>query len=130
MDMDELMKKVGDKLNAARDAVLDLTDKAGKKAGEVYDVAKIKIKLNDIRRDIGSLYKEIGKTAYNAFQAKEDIAAAISDKCAEVERLYAEMEAVSKELETADPEAVADVAAEAVEEPVEAEVVNESEPEA
>ena len=63
MDMDELMKKVGDKLNAARDAVLDLTDKAGKKAGEVYDVAKVKIKLNDIRRDIGSLYKEIGKTA-------------------------------------------------------------------
>ena len=108
MDMDGLMKKVGDTLNAARDVVLDLTDKAGKKAGEVYDVAKLKIKLTDIRRDISSLYKEVGQTAYNALQAQEDIAAAISEKCVEIERLYREMEEVAKEVEEKESEAAAE----------------------
>lgn len=136
MDMDGLMKKVGNTLNAARDVVLDLTDKAGKKAGEVYDVAKLKIKLSDIRRDISSLYKEIGQSAYNALQAQEDIAAAISEKCIEIERLYREMEEVSKEVEEKESEAAEDAAAEepAAEEAdgepaVETEIV-EDEPEA
>ena len=130
MDMDELMKKVGDKLNVARDVFLDLTDKAGKKAGEVYDVAKLKIKLNDIRRDISGLYKEAGQAAYNAFKADEDIAAAISEKCAEIERLYNEMEEISKEIELeaeAEAEAEADEAELEVEEPVEAEIVSDEE---
>ncbi|MCH5187733.1 MAG: hypothetical protein J1F63_04975 [Oscillospiraceae bacterium] len=135
MDMDGLMKKVGDTLNAARDVVLDLTDKAGKKAGEVYDVAKLKIKLTDIRRDISSLYKEVGQSAYNALQAQEDIAAAISEKCVEIERLYREMEEIAKEVEEKEDESAAEAAEEAAadeaaEEPVvEAEIV-EDEPEA
>lgn len=112
MDMDGLMKKVGNTLNAARDVVLDLTDKAGKKAGEVYDVAKLKIKLTDIRRDISALYKEVGQAAYNALQAQEDIAAAISEKCVEIERLYREMEEVAKEVEEKESEAAAESDAE------------------
>lgn len=99
MDMDEIMKKVGDKFNIARDVVMDLTDKAGKKAGEVYDVAKLKIKLADIRRDISSLYREIGKEAFNAKLAGDDIDAAISEKCAEIQRLQAEIEELSKKVE-------------------------------
>ena len=132
MDMDGLMKKVGNKLNAARDVMLDLTDKAGKKAGEVYDVAKLKIKLTDIRRDISALYKEVGQAAYNALQAQEDIAAAISEKCVEIERLYREMDEVAKAVEEKESEAAAEEPAgeEAAEEAaVETEIV-EDEPEA
>ncbi len=92
MDMDEIMKKVGDKLNVARDTAMDLADKAGKKAGEVYDVAKLKIKLFDMRRDVNALYKEVGKDAYNAGLAGEDVAAAIASKCEEISRLQKEME--------------------------------------
>ncbi len=98
MDFDEIMKKVGSKMNDVRDVVLDFTDKAGKKAGEVYGDAKVKIKLADVQRDINSLYKEIGAAAYTANRAGEDISAVINDKCAEVERLYAEMEEIAKNL--------------------------------
>ncbi len=109
MDMDGMMKKLGDAFNTARDKVLDLTDKAGKKAGEVYDVAKLKIRLNDIRRDISGLYKEIGQAAYNARQAGEDISAAIGEKCGEIERLYHEMEELAKEVEQETGEIVGDI---------------------
>lgn len=116
MDMDGIMKKVGDKLNVARDVAMDLADKAGKKAGEVYDAAKLKIKLADIRRDISSLYREIGAAAYNARLSGDDIAAAVAEKCDEVQRLKAEMEELSKQVEEeaeAEAEAADDVIIEA-----------------
>ena len=131
MDMDGMMKKLGDAFNTARDKVLDLTDKAGKKAGEVYDVAKLKIRLNDIRRDISSLYKEIGQAAYNARQADEEISAAIGEKCGEIERLYHEMEELAKEVEQETGEIVGDITEPAAEPdiepaaPVETEIVDE-----
>ena len=96
MDFDEMMKKVGAKMNEVRDIVMDFTDKAGKKAGEIYGDTRIKLKIADVQRDINKLYKEVGKTAYTANRAGEDIAAAINDKCDEIERLSAEMEELAR----------------------------------
>lgn len=98
MDMDGIMKKMGDKLSAVRGVALDLTDKAGKKAGEVYDVAKLKIKIADIRRDVNSLYREIGTAAYEAKLSGGDIAAAIEEKCAEITRLKEEIAKLETEV--------------------------------
>lgn len=97
-NIDEFMKKAGEKLNVARDVVMDMADKAGKKAGELYGDAKIRIKIADVQRDINNLYKEIGKAAYTANRAGEDVAPVIDDKCDEVRRLYDEMEELSKSL--------------------------------
>ncbi len=113
MDFDELMKTVGAKMNEVRDVVMDFTDKAGKKAGEIYGDTKVKLKIADIQRDINHLYREVGKAAYTANQAGEDIAAVIGDKCSEIQRLYAEMEelnkSLSKDKEETAPEAGDDV---------------------
>ena len=98
MDFDEMMKKVGVKMNEVRDIVMDFTDKAGKKAGEIYGDTRIKLKIADIQRDINKLYKEIGKDAYMANRAGEDISAVINEKCDEVDRLNAEMEELAKGL--------------------------------
>lgn len=98
MDMDEIVKNMGDKLNKARDVAMDIADKAGEKASEVYDAVKLRLKMADIRRDINSLYKEIGMAACNAREAGEDIASVIADKCGEVERLRAELEALSEKI--------------------------------
>lgn len=128
MDMDGIMKKVGDGLNVARDLVMDFTDKAGKKAGEVYDVAKLKIKLADIRRDINSLYKAIGVAAYDALQAGDDIAAAISEKCAEIQRLNNEIADLEEEVKSEAgelSEEAEDADEETAEEAVETTVVDE-----
>lgn len=97
-NIDELMKKAGEKMNEARDVVMDLADKAGKKAGEIYGDAKIRIKIADVQKDINSLYKEVGKAAYTANRAGEDVSAVVNDKCDEIQRLYAEMEELSKSL--------------------------------
>ena len=105
MDFDEMMKKVGIKMNEVRDIVMDFTDKAGKKAGEIYGDTKIKLKIADVQRDISKLYKEIGKAAYIANRAGEDVSAVINDKCDEVERLEAEMEELAKGLAKAKAEA-------------------------
>lgn len=96
MDFDEMMKKVGIKMNEVRDIVMDFTDKAGKKAGELYGDTKIKLKIDGINRDISKLYKEVGKEAYTANRAGEDVSAVINDKCDEIERLFAEMEELAK----------------------------------
>ncbi len=98
MDFDDLMKKIGVKMNEARDMLMDLTDKAGKKAGEIYGDAKIRLKLADIQRDVNSLYKEIGSAAYTANRAGEDVNAVIGEKCDEIQRLYGEMEEIAKGL--------------------------------
>ena len=98
MDFDELMKKIGVKMNEARDMVMDLTDKAGKKAGEIYGDAKIRLKIADIQRDVNGLYREVGKAAYTANRAGEDVSAVINEKCDEIQRLCAEMEELSKNL--------------------------------
>ena len=98
MDFDELMKKVGVKMNEARDVVMDLTDKAGKKAGEIYGDTKVRLKIADVNRDINNLYKEVGKAAYTANRAGEDISAVINEKCDEIQRLYEEMEELAKSI--------------------------------
>ena len=98
MDFDELMKKVAVKMNETRDMVMDLTDKAGKKAGELYGDAKIRLKIADIQRDVNGLYREVGKAAYAANRAGEDVSAVINEKCDEIQRLCAEMEDLSKNL--------------------------------
>lgn len=108
MDFDELMKKVGVKMNEARDVVMDLTDKAGKKAGEIYGDTKIRLKLADIQRDINALYKEIGSAAYTANRAGEDVNAVIGEKCDEIQRLYGEMEEIAKGLAKAQAETAQD----------------------
>lgn len=104
MDFDDVVKKLGDKLNDVRDVVLDLSGKAQKKAGEVYSDTKLKLKLADIQRDINTLYKEIGSAAYTANRSGEDIAGVIAQKCDEVERLYGEMEELAKKIDEEAPD--------------------------
>lgn len=124
MDFDEVMKKIAGKLNDVRDIVLDVADKAGKKAGEVYGDTKIKIKMADIQKDINSLYREVGAAAYTADRGGEEIAPVIAEKCDEIQRLYGEMDELSKELEKAKAERAAEPEAE----PVEAEIVADAAP--
>lgn len=109
MDFDGLMKKVGEKMNEARDVVMDLTDKAGKKAGEIYGDTKIRLKIADVQRDINNLYKEVGKAAYVANRAGEDVSAVIGEKCDEIQRLCAEMEELGKGLVKEEAEEADDV---------------------
>ncbi len=104
MEFDDLMKKVGVKMNEVRDIVMDFTDKAGKKAGEIYGDTKTKLKIADVQKDINNLYKEVGKAAYTANRSGEDVSAVIGDKCDEIARLYAEMEELSQSLAKAKDE--------------------------
>ena len=108
MDFDEMMRKVGAKMNEVRDIVMDFSDKAGKKAGEIYGDTRIKLKIADVQRDINKLYKEVGKSAYTANRAGEDISAAINEKCDEIERLCCEMEELAKGYAKAKAEADAE----------------------
>ncbi len=98
-NIDEMMKKTGEKMNEARDAVLDLADKAGKKISELYGDARVRLKIAEVQKDINSLYKDIGKAAYTANRSGEDVSAVINEKCDEIQRLYAEMEELSRSLE-------------------------------
>ncbi len=125
VEFDELMKKAGERMNEARDAVMDLADKAGKKATELYGDAKVRLKISDIQKDINKLYREVGKSAYTANRSGEDVSAVINEKCDEIQRLFGEMEelskSLSKEKENEEAEAAAD-------EPIETEAVESDEP--
>ena len=126
VEFDELMKKAGERMNEARDAVMDLADKAGKKATELYGDAKVRLKISDIQKDINKLYREVGKSAYTANRSGEDVSAVINEKCDEIQRLYGEMEELSKSLSKEKENEEAE-AAEA-DEPIETEAVESDEP--
>lgn len=91
-----------------------------KKASELTDTAKLKVKQNRITGDINNTYSEIGKLIYKQYKEASDESAAIAEMCLsidkyneELEALNAEIEAIKAAAEAAKAQAQADKAAKA-----------------
>ncbi len=98
-----------------------------KKAGELTDTAKLKLKQNRITSDIGDTYTEIGRLIYKQYKDASDESAAIAEKCLAIDKLNEELEAVNAEIEAIKAAAEAAKAQAAEEKAAAAEAVAEPE---
>ena len=86
-------------------------DNLGKKASKAYDVtaektsklakeAKFRMKINENKSDINSLYKEIGRKVYEKHVREEniDIKSELEEECTKIDVLSAEIETCLKSI--------------------------------
>lgn len=72
--------------------VSDTARIAVKKSGEVIETAKNKYNEFDLNSELDSIYREIGKVVYTAFNEDTDVSEEIKSLCAKVDEKLAELE--------------------------------------
>lgn len=70
-----------------------------KKAGELTDTAKLKLKQNRAVNDIEDIYQEIGKLIYTQYKEHTDETQTIAAKCFEIDKKKDEIQQILAELE-------------------------------
>ncbi len=88
----DFFKNLSNSLSKAAEAT-------AKKAGELTDTAKLKLKQNRITTDINDAYTDIGKLIYKQYKEATDESAAIAEKCLAIDKSNEELEAVNAEIE-------------------------------
>lgn len=86
-----------------------------KKASELTDTAKLKIKQNRITSDINETYNKIGALIYKQYRESCDESAAIAEFCLAIDKSNEELDAVNAEIEAIKEAAEAAKAAAAAE---------------
>ncbi len=86
-----------------------------KKASELTDTAKLKIKQNRITSDINETYNKIGALIYKQYKESCDESAAIAELCLAIDKSNEELNAVNAEIEAIKEAAEAAKAAAAAE---------------
>ena len=86
-----------------------------KKASELTDTAKLKIKQNRITSDINETYNKIGALIYKQYKESCDESAAIAELCLAIDKNNEELDAVNAEIEAIKEAAEAAKAAAAAE---------------
>lgn len=69
-----------------------------KKTGEFVEDSKTKYSIFDLKNEIEKVYTEIGKEIYLASKENRNVADFIENKCAEIDKLNAEIEELQKKL--------------------------------
>ena len=86
-----------------------------KKASELTDTAKLKIKQNRITSDINETYNKIGALIYKQYKESGDESAAIAELCLAIDKSNEELDSVNAEIEAIKEAAEAAKAAAAAE---------------
>ena len=73
---------------------------AAEKTGKIAKEAKLKMKISDHKKEIETIYKEIGKKVYQKHTAKEDLCIKkdLEEECAKIDILSAEIDTYHKEI--------------------------------
>ncbi len=69
-----------------------------KKTGEFVEDSKTKYSIFDLKNEIEKVYTEIGKEIYLASKEDRNVADFIENKCADIDKLNAEIEELQKKL--------------------------------
>ncbi len=87
--MDEMFRDLFDKVKTTAAAASDIVGKsvgdAGKKAGEVVEVTKLRVKIFDLKNDIHVLWREIGQLVYESHAEPDSDPPKLDEKLAAVD---------------------------------------------
>ena len=90
----ELLDRIRDTANVAVDAAADTARVAGKKAGQMVDVAKLNVQLFDLNTELNDVLKKLGQVMYDTHQGKTENpeqVAALLDRADELSGRIAEV---------------------------------------
>ena len=73
--------------------------KVATKTGEIVEDSKTKYSIFDLNNDIEKIYTELGKEIYRGYKADENVSEFIEAKCAEIDKINAEIELLKQKLE-------------------------------
>ena len=67
----QLLDRIRDTASEAADAAADTARVAGKKAGQLVDVAKLNVQLFDLNGEFNDILRQLGQVMYDTHQGKE-----------------------------------------------------------
>ena len=79
------MTSFDDVWNMTRDAA----EKVGKKTGDLVELARLRLNLSDVERDISRQFEKLGRLVYDARRTEEDFAAAADACSVKLDALFA-----------------------------------------
>ncbi|MGM9625548.1 MAG: zinc-ribbon domain-containing protein [Eubacteriales bacterium] len=88
----DFFKNLSNSLSKAAEAT-------ARKAGELTDTAKLKLRQNRITADITDAYTDIGRLIYKQYKESADESEAIAAKCLAIDRSNEELAAIDAEIE-------------------------------
>ena len=67
----ELLERIRDTAGVAADAAADTARVAGKKAGQMVDVAKLNVQLFDLNSELSDVLRQLGQVMYDTHLGRE-----------------------------------------------------------
>ena len=71
------------------------TDFAGRKTGEIVEIAKLRLAVSELEGKISREFLELGKKVYNAAKERTDCTEYVNTKAEAVDKLYLELESLN-----------------------------------
>lgn len=94
--MDERVRELLDRVRATAVTVGEAAEAtaryAGKCAGQMVDVAKLNMKIFDLRTDINALLRQAGQAVYDAHRGADTDDEALTQLLAQIDGKYAEID--------------------------------------
>ena len=83
----ELMDRIRGTASAAADACADTARVAGRKAGQIVDVAKLNVQLFDLNGELNDVLRQLGQVMYDAHRGRAGGDESIPDQLARADEL-------------------------------------------
>ena len=83
----ELMDRIRGTASAAADACTDTARVAGRKAGQIVDVAKLNVQLFDLNGELNDVLRQLGQVMYDAHRGRAGGDESIPDLLARADEL-------------------------------------------
>ena len=90
----DLLERIRGTASVAADATVDAARVAGKRAGQMVDVAKLNVQLFDMNGEFNDLMRQLGQVMYSAHKGEEQEGDCVTDlllKADEAEAKIAEL---------------------------------------
>ena len=70
----------------------------GKKAGQIVDISKLRIKAADLNNEISKRFETLGRVTYDAKKTDNDSAELVAECVTAIDELYEQLDAVNAQL--------------------------------
>ena len=94
----ELLDKIRGTASVAADAAADTARVAGKKAGQMVDVAKLNVQLFDLNGDFNDILRRLGQVMYDTHRGQTPEGDPVTELLAEADETAAKVEEVKSRI--------------------------------
>ena len=85
----DLLERIRGTASVAADATVDAARVAGKRAGQMVDVAKLNVQLFDLNGEFNDIMRQLGQVMYNTHKGEEQEGDCVTDLLAKADETAA-----------------------------------------